>query len=480
MTSKKPPDPDPPDELFDLSPVLTVSLPHATEIPPQDPAMETENANRKRVAGSPPAISNIPPKIAKNLPGRIIYTKMDNPPYIVHVSLKHEQTSGTVLQPIKFGMFLTTNNVSNVRLDGIKRIGRNRVSVEFKSYQDANSFLNNTILTKNSYIASIPQYNITRMGIVRDIPVEWSEDDVIKHIQVPEGCGPVIKARRMSRKVISSGITEWKPTQTVVLTFDGQVLPKRVISFYSSLPVERYTYPTILCYHCCRFGHTRTLCRSKPRCFKCGENHPGDGCEVTKEFSFCVSCTGNHFANDSACPELGRQKSIKALMSEKSISYVEASRVFPPVSRSYAEVSKSSPRNKVNVISQSQSSSPIPTSQKSYRKTVFLKPKTHAPLSPGYNRQVHQELTQNYSFSPSRNGCALPTEGDALTFRQENNSANILQLITDMLMSVLCSPNRSIPDHVASKLTSILNYIHNVPSPDIPTMEHEEYYSQKA
>ncbi|KAJ8716397.1 hypothetical protein PYW07_003024 [Mythimna separata] len=474
MNSKKPPDPDPPDDLFDISPVLTVTLPHATEIPAQDPIMDTETSNRKRVAGSPPAISDIPTKIPKSVTGRLTYTKKDNPPYIVHVSLKHDQTSGTVLQPIKFGMFLTKNNVSNVRLDGIKRIGRNRVSVEFKSHQDANSFLNNSILPKNDYVAAIPQFNITRMGIVRDIPVEWSEDDVIANIQVPEGCGPIIKARRMSRKVSSSGVTEWKPTQTVVLTFDGQVLPKRVISFYSSLPVERYTYPTILCYHCCRFGHTRTLCRSKPRCFKCGENHPGDGCDVSKESSFCVSCTGNHFANDSACPELGRQKSIKALMSEKSISYVEASRVFPPVSRSYADVSRTPRKN----VSQSQSSSPIPVTQKSYRKTVFLKPKTHAPLSPGYNRQAHQELTQNYSFSPTRNGCALPTEvTEPITYKKENNPASILEFITNMLMAVLASPTHSIPDHVAQKLNSIVNFIHNGPSPDIPSVECEEHYA---
>ncbi|KAJ8704287.1 hypothetical protein PYW08_013011 [Mythimna loreyi] len=102
MNSKKPPDPDPPDDLFDLSPGITVTLPYVTEVPPQDTTMDTENSNRKRVAGLPPATSNKPPKIAKSSPGRLTYTMRDNPPYIVHVPLKNEQTAGTVLQPIKF------------------------------------------------------------------------------------------------------------------------------------------------------------------------------------------------------------------------------------------------------------------------------------------------------------------------------------------------------------------------------------------
>ncbi|CAH1636907.1 unnamed protein product [Spodoptera littoralis] len=338
MDEEKPPDPPDKSPQYETESILTIILPPNT---PESETMELETANsRKRHAGSPPISQNNPPKLAKSTHGRQCYTARDNPPYIVYVSLKDSQTSGTTLHPVKFGMFLMKHNINNVKIGGVKRLGRNRVSVEFVSHQDANSFLVNGMVAQN-YVTSIPQFNITRMGIVRDVPVEWSEDEIIGNIRVPAGCGAVIKARRMNRRVTSTNGTEWKPTQTVVLTFDGQTLPKKVFCFYSALPVELYSYPTIQCYNCCRFGHTRTLCRSKPRCFRCGQDHPGDGCQISAETAHCINCNGNHFANDKACPELGRQKSIKALMAEKSISYTEASQVFPTVKRSYAEVSRS-------------------------------------------------------------------------------------------------------------------------------------------
>lgn len=464
MDTKKPPDPP---DAFVFTPFLTVSLPDDNvekEIP-----MDSESANRKRIATVPTTnITTTPPKFIKKEIGRQSYTKSDNPPYIVHVSLKDGQTSGTVLHPVKFGMFLTNNNYSNILLGSVKRLGRNRVSVEFRSHQDANSFLISSALSQNGFIALIPQFNITRLGLVRDVPTEWTEEEVIQNIKVPDGCGPVIKARRMNRKVTSLGVTEWKPTQTVVLTFDGQVLPKRVYCFYSALSVERYMYPTVQCFNCCRFGHTRTVCRSKPRCLKCSQDHPGDGCQVPTDAAVCVNCSGNHYANDRICPELGRQKGIKALMAEKSVSYVEASQVFPPVSRSYAEVLRASQKS-----NPSQCPSPSSQTTKSYRKTVFLKPKSHAPLSPSYDKQAHQALIRDYSFSPSQNGCAFPEEGTSSPDRSEN----ILNIIVNMLMNVLANPTQSLPDHVANKLSSIVNYINNGPPPNIPSMEREEYIS---
>ncbi|KAJ8727171.1 hypothetical protein PYW08_015568 [Mythimna loreyi] len=133
MNSKKPPDPDPPDEPFVLSPILTITLPHDTETPPQDSNMDTESSNRKRVAGSPPATSNIPPKIAKNVTGRFLYNKRDNPPYIVHVSLKDQQTSGTVLQPIKFDWDLYSKIV-DIRISSLPKVDSHNAHECFSSF----------------------------------------------------------------------------------------------------------------------------------------------------------------------------------------------------------------------------------------------------------------------------------------------------------------------------------------------------------
>ncbi|VVC88548.1 unnamed protein product [Leptidea sinapis] len=50
--------------------------------------------------------------------------------------------------------------------DGVKSVGRNRVSVEFSNAQAGNDFLSNQILTLTKYKAEILTFNITRMGLV--------------------------------------------------------------------------------------------------------------------------------------------------------------------------------------------------------------------------------------------------------------------------------------------------------------------------
>lgn len=64
------------------------------------------------------------------------------------------------------------------------------------------------------------------MGVVSGVPVDMSEEDAMIYITVPIGCGKILKVRRINRKSLKDGIPEWKATETCVITFDGQVLPK--------------------------------------------------------------------------------------------------------------------------------------------------------------------------------------------------------------------------------------------------------------
>ncbi|CAF4846756.1 unnamed protein product [Pieris macdunnoughi] len=81
------------------------------------------------------------------------------------------------------------------------------------------------------------------MGIVRGVPCEWDEKDILENIELPQNCGSILKVRRLNRKVYE----------------------------------------------------------------------------------------------DKKCPEYARQKSIKETMARKAISYSEASKANPPVSKSYAD-----------------------------------------------------------------------------------------------------------------------------------------------
>lgn len=100
----------------------------------------------------------------------------------------------------------------------------------------------------------------------------------------------------------SVNVTEWKPTQIAVLTFDGQNLPKKgfvfiLLSQKNLTHTLQYSISTVVVLD------TAALSRSKPRCFRCGQDHPSDKCLISEEFAHCK---GNHFANNSTCLKLGR------------------------------------------------------------------------------------------------------------------------------------------------------------------------------
>uniref|UniRef100_A0A2A4J8C1 CCHC-type domain-containing protein n=1 Tax=Heliothis virescens TaxID=7102 RepID=A0A2A4J8C1_HELVI len=271
------------------------------------------------------------------------YDVDDFGPFIVHVSrIADSPNSGVSLKPIRLGAFLVEGGVQSVKKDGIKQVGRNRLSVEFSSATAANEFLSHELLNKHKLKAEIPSYNISRLGLVRGVPTDWSMEEFVNATEYKEGHGKIMKARRLNRKIRrDDGSPAWLPTQSVVLTFEGQSLPKKIYAFYTSLVVEVYQLPTIQCRKCLRFGHVQNACRSNARCYKCGQAHSGDTCNIPSERVRCLLCTGRHLATDPTCPEFDRQKRIKKIMSENCVSYMEASAQEPvpnPYSRTSPEI----------------------------------------------------------------------------------------------------------------------------------------------
>ena len=459
---------------------------------PPDPGGNESQMNRKRQSGdslsdvdmvkktiidpstATPSIQNIytHPSLSENAKS---YLESDKGPFIVYVSREiPDPAAGTSIRAIRFGQFLHKNKIIDIIDGGIKNIGRNKISVEFSNATAANSFLTNPILSLCKYVAVIPTFNITRMGIVRDVPVDFSLDELVESLVFPSGCGQVLKARRLNRKNVSEGVTTWVPTQSVVVTFRGQMLPDRVFSYHSSLPVEPYKFPTIQCLNCCRFGHVKAQCRSKPRCYRCSQYHTGDACDIAKADSNCMYCGSKHFATDKDCPEFARQQSIKILMSQECISYMEASSRFPSSQRSYADMAKemfSQPISSFQPISNNKSHiqqtiAPV-IPNKSYRKTVFQTARPRAPLAKGYDRQAHQAVIGNCSSSLP-NGCALSQGVDNSAMSRKD----LLVVLTETLVSIISSCDEfPLPSHVAQNLTKLYNKILNNGSNQIPAVE---------
>ncbi|XP_026314923.1 uncharacterized protein LOC113226503 isoform X2 [Hyposmocoma kahamanoa] len=151
-----PPDPpDPPDR--DLSPVPmelspAVFTPYATKRRLDIDHESQPEPNKKAITDSLQQPSSTPPVTSQSSDPKAIYThpsltempklysEQDKGPFIVHVS-RQETTpsSGTTIRPIIFGQFLNKNKISNVVYGGIKKVGRNRIAVEFKTDKPASS-----------------------------------------------------------------------------------------------------------------------------------------------------------------------------------------------------------------------------------------------------------------------------------------------------------------------------------------------------
>lgn len=433
-----------PNDLKDnITPKVIESDVKTTEIPPNEAAHS----------------NNIPdsPRVARSL-----YQASDPAPYVVHVQKIMETNQTGSVHPIQFGFFLKKNYVKSIVEGSIKKIGRNMLSLQFETFKDANLFLNHKSLNTNKYKAFIPAFTITRMGIVRGVPCEWDEKEILENIELPQNCGSLLKVRRLNRKIFEGENSKFIPTETVVLTFDGKILPPKVFICYNSLPVDLYIYPTLQCFNCCRFGHTKMQCRGTPRCYKCGDNHSSISCKTERDDAVCILCSGSHFATDKKCPEYARQKAIKETMAKKSISYSEASKVHPPISKSYADVvaSASSAHSGPNISYSSpyNLTSPTKTSTQSFRKTVFMKPKARPKnVSKGYDQKTHAELIQDYSNIPSfSKGCL-------------NNYNDLSEIITkDLIISIIQYLSQSdiikIPSNDAPSTKSFLTNGQSRPS----------------
>lgn len=135
--------------------------------------------------------------------GRHKYCDSDAAPYVIHIQKQIQASNdNTILHPISFGKFLKNYSIKNIVNGSLKRIGRNRLSLTFENFNAANNFMDLDILEKNKYRAFIPTFQVTRMGIVRNIPTEWSEEEIINNISVPLGCGKILKIRRLRRKAL--------------------------------------------------------------------------------------------------------------------------------------------------------------------------------------------------------------------------------------------------------------------------------------
>lgn len=225
------------------------------------------------------------------------------------------------LHPMYIGHILLKKlNIKNIIT--INSMGRNRIRVVLKSAFDANFLINNKLLEIEKLRAFIPNHLVERKGLLRSVDTYFDEEYIKENI---ESSNPVVNVKRMNRKIQVDGSEKWIPRQLVIVTFEGNVLPKYVVINSVNFVVEPYISKVVQCYKCLKYGHVSKQCRStKTLCTNCGkeklENH---FCEPKD--AFCNFCNNNsHYSTSSKCPKYDNQKKIKIQMSLNNLTFKDA------------------------------------------------------------------------------------------------------------------------------------------------------------
>jgi hypothetical protein len=171
-------------------------------------------------------------------------------------------------------------------------------------------------------------------GIIRDRRLFCCSEDEIKSELAEQG---VTHVKRI--KINKGG--EYKPSNSLILTFGTPQLPKTLKIFYQVIAVTPFIPNPLRCFYCQRFGHHENKCKNAPVCANCagvGNHHEGSCDKLSK----CANCGGDHPANSNKCPVWLKEKEVTKLKFTNNISYPEARKLLENLpEQTYSQIVKS-------------------------------------------------------------------------------------------------------------------------------------------
>lgn len=216
-----------------------------------------------------------------------------------------------------FAKLLRDLNIQNIT--NIKYRNPYKVLIKFNKREQAEKLVvNKKIMELNARCQFTDEVNLC-YGIIRGIELEYSEKDIQDTLKSSH---EIISVRRLKR---SSSEGKWEDSETIRVSFKAESIPSYVYAYGCRLAVENYVFPVTQCSACWKFGHIKKFCPlNKIICPKCGLNH--ENCEV--DTYKCPNCKGPHMALDKKCPMFIKEKEIRNLMTEESVTYRKALQIY--------------------------------------------------------------------------------------------------------------------------------------------------------
>lgn len=251
----------------------------------------------------------------------ILYKFQDQGPYTIYIEYINICPESKPLNDIRTGRLLNKLRLRSAL--NTKQIGKFRNKIVFKDKEEANKLISDKSLESENLKAFIPKQYVERVGVIKDVPEELTEEEILEHIVSKY---KVKAIWRFKRKLDTGNMVN---TSTIKIVFEGQLIPDEVVLFFACRKVLPYIFSVTQCRLCFLYGHIEKNCKGQKRCQICSEvnTEDHDCSNVVK----CRHCNESHTSNSKLCLEFRRQKHIKELMSLKNMSFQEANGMLPKV-----------------------------------------------------------------------------------------------------------------------------------------------------
>lgn len=225
-----------------------------------------------------------------------LYNQSHAGPYTVFI-----REIKTKLSPYNFSKYMSETYKSITHMQR----SQGKVRVQFSSWKEANSMATSPKFA--GFNVTIPADKVEIYGAIRfddlcDLnDLQYLVDDgkgVWGNSQLPP-CN-IIHAEHISR-VDPECSTSRIPSNTIKLTFAGQVLPTQIIIEGLRIRVRPFHEKPMFCDICLQFGHTLKYCRRKPKCARCNAEHQTVNCTVGNAHAMCPFCLAPETHDRNKC-----------------------------------------------------------------------------------------------------------------------------------------------------------------------------------
>lgn len=241
---------------------------------------------------------------------------------IMDITMEVCVTSSSVLpKQIALAKFFKESNIKGIL--NVRYLNPYKIRIQFDNLTNADKFMSCENIRKLGWRCQKTLEVGVSYGIVKDIDIELSDDDVTASIKSDI---QLISSKRLNKRNEEEE-SGWKKCDKVRLCFKGNQLPRYIYVHDLRIAVEPYIFPVTQCSNCWKYGHYGKQCpANKPTCPKCGRKHANCDIKIYK----CVNCSLPHIALSKMCPVYLKEKRIRELMAEFNCSYKRALTLYVP------------------------------------------------------------------------------------------------------------------------------------------------------